>query len=193
MLELAGFDLDFEVVEGPHAHPDLEDPDVVVKFSGSDVELLLANRAELLLALEHLTMEVLGIPSEDHSLVCFHANDYRLLRVEELRISAAPSAEAGTTRWPIDGLAAGCQPAPHLMRLHDTIIAISTPPGRSGIGVVRLSGPAARSIAERILRLRAGYAWHSWMATLAELLDHAGQVVDQVVVTFFEAPRSYTA
>ncbi len=93
MLELARFDLDFEVVEGPHAHPDLEDPDVVVKFSGSDVELLLANRAELLLALEHLTMEVLGIPSEDHSLVCFDANDYRLLRVEELRISAAAAAD----------------------------------------------------------------------------------------------------
>jgi spoIIIJ-associated protein len=93
MLELAGFDLDFEVVEGPHAHPDLEDPDVVVKFSGADVELLLANRAELLLALEHLTMEVLGIPSEDHSLICFDANDYRLLRVEELRISAAAAAD----------------------------------------------------------------------------------------------------
>jgi tRNA modification GTPase len=77
--------------------------------------------------------------------------------------------------------------------LHDTIVAISTPPGRSGIGVVRLSGPAARPIAEQILRLRAGHEWHSWTATLAELLDHDGQVVDQVVVTLFEAPRSYTA
>ncbi len=93
VVDLAGFDLDFDVVEGPHAHPDLEDPDVVVKFSGSDVELLLANRAELLLALEQLTMEVLGIPSEDHSLLCFDANDYRLLRVEELRLSAAAAAE----------------------------------------------------------------------------------------------------
>lgn len=93
VVDLAGFDLDFEVAEGPHAHPDLEDPEVVVKFSGDDVELLLANRAELLLALEQITMEVLGIPPEDHSLLCFDANDYRLLRVEELRLSAAAAAE----------------------------------------------------------------------------------------------------
>ena len=93
VVDLAGFDLDFEVTEGTHAHPDLEDPEVVVKFSGSDVELLLANRAELLLALEQISLEVLGIPSEDHSLLCFDANDYRLLRVEELRLSAAAAAE----------------------------------------------------------------------------------------------------
>jgi tRNA modification GTPase len=79
------------------------------------------------------------------------------------------------------------------MQLHDTIVAIATPPGRSGIGVVRLSGPAVRSIAERILRLRTGHAWLSWSSTLAELLDHDGQVVDQVIAAFFEAPRSYTA
>src|SRR5216684_7137395 len=79
------------------------------------------------------------------------------------------------------------------MRLHDTILAIATPPGRSGIGVVRLSGPGARSIAEGILRLRPGHAWHTWASTLAELLDPDGQAVDQVVAAFFEAPRSYTA
>ena len=39
----------------------------MVKFSGPDVDLLLANRAELLLALEHVTMEMLRMPSEDHS------------------------------------------------------------------------------------------------------------------------------
>jgi tRNA modification GTPase len=79
------------------------------------------------------------------------------------------------------------------MQLHDTIVAIATPPGRSGIGVVRLSGPSARPIAERILRLRAGHAWRPWTSTLADLLDHDDQVVDHVVATFFEAPRSYTA
>ena len=93
VLDLATFDLDFEVTEGTHAHPELEDPEIVVKFTGEDVEMLLGNRAELLLALEQLTMEVLGIPPEDHSLVCFDANDYRLLRVEELRMSAAAAAE----------------------------------------------------------------------------------------------------
>jgi spoIIIJ-associated protein len=89
----ARFDLSFEITPGQHSHPDLEDPDIVVKFSGQDVDLLLANKAELLLVLEHLTMEMLRMPGEDHSLVRFDANDYRILRIEELRLSAMTAAE----------------------------------------------------------------------------------------------------
>jgi tRNA modification GTPase len=70
----------------------------------------------------------------------------------------------------------------------DTIVAISTPPGRSGIGVVRLSGPQARRIAEQMLRFRPEHSWAHRQAFLAELGD-----VDQVVATYFESPRSYTA
>ena len=62
-------------------------------FPYSDVDLLLSNRAELLLSLEHLTMEMLRMPSEDHSRLSFDANDYRLLRIEELRMSASVAAE----------------------------------------------------------------------------------------------------
>ena len=51
--------MSFEILEGQHLHPDFEDPDLLVKFSGPDVDLLLANKAELLLALEFLTMEAL--------------------------------------------------------------------------------------------------------------------------------------
>jgi tRNA modification GTPase len=79
------------------------------------------------------------------------------------------------------------------LHLQDTIVAISTPPGRGGLGVVRLSGHDARAIAELILRFSADAPWRSWHARMAELLDGDGHVVDQVVVTFFEAPRSYTA
>jgi spoIIIJ-associated protein len=93
VLKDAGFDVRFEIAEGLHLHPGFEDPEVVVRFSGPDVELLLANRAEVLLALEHVTTEVLDIPAEDHSLVCFDANDYRVLRIEELRMSAITAAE----------------------------------------------------------------------------------------------------
>jgi spoIIIJ-associated protein len=93
LLKKAGFGLRFESVAGAHLHPDFEDPEIVVKFSGEDVDLLLANRAELLLALEHLTMEVLHIPADHHSLLCFDSNDYRVLRIEELRLSAATAAE----------------------------------------------------------------------------------------------------
>src|SRR6185503_2841809 len=65
----------------------------MVKFTGPDVDLVLSNRAELLLALEHVTMEFLRMPSEDHSRLSFDANDYRLLRIEELRMSAGAAAD----------------------------------------------------------------------------------------------------
>jgi spoIIIJ-associated protein len=93
VLDAANLDVDYEVVEGAHTHPDFENPEVVVKFTGSDVDMLLANRAELLLALEHVTMEALDLPPSDHSRVCFDANDYRVLRIEELRMSAITAAE----------------------------------------------------------------------------------------------------
>jgi len=79
------------------------------------------------------------------------------------------------------------------LQLQDTIVAISTPPGRGGLGIVRLSGGRARAIAETILKLSAGEPWRSWHARMAGLLDAEGHTVDQVVVTFFEQPRSYTA
>ena len=79
------------------------------------------------------------------------------------------------------------------MNLRDTIVAISTPVGRGGLGVVRLSGPDSRSIAEVFLRFPERSHWRSWASQFAELLDHTGAVVDQVVVSFFEAPHSYTA
>ena len=78
------------------------------------------------------------------------------------------------------------------MNLHDTIAAVSTPPGRGGIGIVRLSGADARAITEGILRFPQQPEWKPWHATLAELPDAEGHAVDQVVVTYFAAPRSYT-
>ena len=57
------------------------------------MDLLLANKAELLLALEQLTMEALGMAPEEHSRICFDANDHRMLRIEELRMSAQAAAE----------------------------------------------------------------------------------------------------
>jgi len=70
---------------------------------------------------------------------------------------------------------------------------MSTPPGRSGIGIVRLSGAESRRIVETILRFRRDHEWRPWHAALAELIDQRGDAVDQVVATFFERPRSYTA
>ena len=76
----------------------------------------------------------------------------------------------------------------------DTIVAIATPPGRGGIGVVRLSGPNAQSIAGVLLSRRAGLKART--ATLATLTRAAGdddaEQIDQVLATFFPGPASYT-
>lgn len=75
----------------------------------------------------------------------------------------------------------------------DTIVAISTPPGRGGIGIVRLSGTQAKEIAEPLLRLRHPLA--PGQARFAELLDDSPEpvVLDEAVVTWFAAPHSYTS
>ena len=87
------FELEFAIEPGDQSNPDFENPDLIVKFNGADVDLLLANRAELLLALELVTQEALRIHSDDHSRISFDANDYRALRIEELRMSALAAAE----------------------------------------------------------------------------------------------------
>ncbi|HEX4757101.1 MAG TPA: tRNA uridine-5-carboxymethylaminomethyl(34) synthesis GTPase MnmE [Terracidiphilus sp.] len=80
---------------------------------------------------------------------------------------------------------------------NDTIAAISTPPGRGGIGIVRLSGPDASSIAAQLITLRQPLE-HA-RARLADVLDvgcgekeHAERI-DEALVTYFAAPNSYTA
>jgi tRNA modification GTPase len=78
---------------------------------------------------------------------------------------------------------------------NDTIAAVSTPPGRGGIGIVRLSGPLAASIAVQLVRLRQPL--EHGRARLADVLDEdsgsdTGRI-DEAVVTFFGAPHSYTA
>jgi tRNA modification GTPase len=97
----------------------------------------------------------------------------------------------------------------------DTIVAISTPVGRGGIGVVRLSGPRAIEVAAPLLRLRHPLA--AGRARFGKVLDRTGEpagqpglahsfsnleprtsnlgespVLDECVVTYFAAPHSYT-
>ncbi|HXB63214.1 MAG TPA: tRNA uridine-5-carboxymethylaminomethyl(34) synthesis GTPase MnmE [Acidobacteriaceae bacterium] len=73
---------------------------------------------------------------------------------------------------------------------NDTIVAISTPPGRGGIGIVRLSGPDAQRIAAPMLRLRHPLA--AGHARFGELLSADGEKLDEIVATLFAAPNSYT-
>ncbi len=101
------------------------------------------------------------------------------------------------------------------MNLDDTIVAIATPPGRGGIGVVRLSGPDARKIAAPILRLK--HDLEPGRAVFGEVVEPCGagslarenaelrsagrteasvptqtERIDEVVVTYFAKPHSYT-
>ena len=80
------------------------------------------------------------------------------------------------------------------MNLDDTIVAIATPPGRGGIGVVRLSGPEAVAIAAPMLRLK--HTLEPGRAIFGELVEPESSKetrIDEVVVTYFAKPHSYTA
>jgi tRNA modification GTPase len=100
------------------------------------------------------------------------------------------------------------------MNLDDTIVAIATPPGRGGIGVVRLAGSEARRIADPMLRLK--HLLEPGRAVFGVLIDPCGADtpvrenaagssarpaerssadatrIDEVVVTYFAKPHSYT-
>jgi len=84
------------------------------------------------------------------------------------------------------------------MNLDDTIVAIATPPGRGGIGVVRLAGPEAQAIAKPMLRLNRELEPNR--AIRGDLIESVGTGdspvqaprIDEVVVTYFAKPHSYT-
>ena len=79
------------------------------------------------------------------------------------------------------------------MHLDDTIVAIATPTGRGGIGVVRLSGPEATTIASPMLRLAHAEGLQPNRAHFGELIEPgSGERIDEVVITYFAKPHSYT-
>jgi len=71
-----------------------------------------------------------------------------------------------------------------------TIAAIATPPGRGGVGIVRISGPDAAVIASRLCDRNA--PWPERKAVLAAFLDERGRTLDRGLVLYFPGPRSYT-
>ena len=74
----------------------------------------------------------------------------------------------------------------------DTIVALSTPPGRSGIGVIRLSGPASLMILRKLVASDS-FAPAPNVLTLRSLVDPlTGDILDQALVCFFKAPHSFT-
>jgi tRNA modification GTPase len=119
-------------------------------------------------------------------------------------------------RW----LSSQCNRYNRPVNLDDTIVAIATPPGRGGIGVVRIAGPRAREIAGPMLRLK--HEMEAGRAVVGELIEPETTVtsaeevkipiltaktavrmghpqpssnesrIDEVVVTYFARPHSYT-
>jgi tRNA modification GTPase len=82
-----------------------------------------------------------------------------------------------------------------MIRLDDTIAAIATPPGEGGVAIVRVSGPAAFSIADRVFRSKAGRpsAFPSHTIHYGRLTDSAsGETVDDALLLAYKSPRSYT-
>lgn len=74
------------------------------------------------------------------------------------------------------------------MQSNDIIAAIATPPGRGGIGIVRISGRNLSSIAESIL----GAIPHPREAHLSHFLDENDQSIDQGIAIYYPSPHSYT-
>jgi tRNA modification GTPase len=79
----------------------------------------------------------------------------------------------------------------------DTIVAVATPPGRGGIGVVRLSGPVALTVAQTLITHRLPLQPRQATLSKARMKPDAGAAtetapLDQVVATFFPGPHSYT-
>ncbi|WP_083924800.1 tRNA uridine-5-carboxymethylaminomethyl(34) synthesis GTPase MnmE [Lamprocystis purpurea] len=70
----------------------------------------------------------------------------------------------------------------------DTIAAIATAPGVGGVGVVRVSGPAARAIAHAV----TGRALRPRLASFCGFLARTGQPIDEGIALFFPGPRSFT-
>jgi spoIIIJ-associated protein len=93
VLDTMDLDVTYEFFDGDETKAYFEGPSLVIKFEGPEIEHLLANKGEALLALEQLTQEVLRMAPDEHAKICFDANDFRLLRQEELRLGSLTVAE----------------------------------------------------------------------------------------------------
>ncbi|MEJ2160821.1 MAG: tRNA uridine-5-carboxymethylaminomethyl(34) synthesis GTPase MnmE [Chromatiales bacterium] len=79
------------------------------------------------------------------------------------------------------------RPASDMLR-DDTIAAIATPPGRGGVGIIRISGPAAAEIGKRL----SGVLPAPRRAVLARFGNIHGEALDEGLVLFFPGPHSFT-
>ena len=93
IIQHGGFDLSVAVRRRPPAPGDLEPPEYVVDFSGPDTALLLESHGALLDALEHVVRKAVRMEDDLLSKIAFDCEDWRLLRVRELQLTAQLAAE----------------------------------------------------------------------------------------------------
>ena len=74
----------------------------------------------------------------------------------------------------------------------NTIVAISTAPGNSGIGIVRMSGKECINIAEKIFCPAKQGEIKGYTIKYGHIIDEKKEIIDEVLVSFFLAPKSYT-
>ncbi|HMP32254.1 MAG TPA: tRNA uridine-5-carboxymethylaminomethyl(34) synthesis GTPase MnmE, partial [Saprospiraceae bacterium] len=80
------------------------------------------------------------------------------------------------------------------INLQDTIVALSTPPGEGAIGVIRLSGKEAIRIANTIFKGKDLEKVAANTLHFGKIVDpSSGTIIDEVVVSLFKGPRSYTS
>jgi len=91
----AGLRLKYRItVDPPGAEDrDWEKPEIAVDLSGPDSDLLLERGAELLRSLEHLALEMLRVPGQEHERITFDCMNYRAMRLEELKLAAGVAAD----------------------------------------------------------------------------------------------------
>ncbi len=83
-------DLKFQLLDQPRPGSSAE---ISVELSGPDIPLLLARNGELLLSLEHIAAKVLRFEHEDHDRISFDADNFKLLRQQELHLAAEAAIE----------------------------------------------------------------------------------------------------
>ncbi len=95
IIATGDFHLRYKITVDPPAtgDPEFGRPDIFIDLSGADSGLLLENGAELLRAFEHVAIEMLRLPPDEHDKINFDCQDFRAARLQELRLAAGVAAQ----------------------------------------------------------------------------------------------------
>ncbi len=93
IIRQGGYALSFAIHPVAEESPDLDSPEYVVDFTGADADLLLGRNGALLDALEHVVLKAARVREEHLGKISFDCEDWRRMRIEELKLTAQVAAE----------------------------------------------------------------------------------------------------